>query len=158
MIAANQKRKKAADGLKDELLDRLFNADLLAFGYRLTPSRSSMPVQISPDFFDHASADWNNDEAEFNGKRFGHIRIIDPQSPAFSNKPRTGRPGSTSAIDEAVKQAIRSIPNFCNLPRKTACDEIRKIIGAPEIKGNGLGNENLAKHIVANCGSRRITK
>lgn len=157
-LTASAKRSKAIEQLKQLLLDELFNSNLLAVGYRQKPSESRGPVQIDPIFFEYPDIDWEGNCAEFNGKRFRAIRIFNPQILRGYQKLKTGRPSSGPVISAAIGQLVKINPDFCNLPRSIACEEIRKSIGKQSKPGNGLSDKNLEKYIIANCGVRRITK
>jgi hypothetical protein len=148
--------KAAIDRLKDSLLLDLSNSDLMAFGFRSSPSKSNNPVNIDPIFFDNPKVNWNDCSAEFNGKSYISIRIVDPEKLVQDKKLQIGRPSSGEIINSAIKDLILENPKFCNQPRKIACDQIRGKIGKIEIKGSGFSDVNLAKYIVKTCGSRSI--
>lgn len=143
--------------MKDALLIDLFNGNLNAVGYCILPSRSSIPRAISADFFQFAKIGWDDNSAEYEGKRYVKIRVFDPDADDGISIPRKGRPGSGSVI-LAVIAELMAHPDFsfCNLPRKAACEMIRQKIGHDEVSGNGLSDKNLSKHIVAQCESRAI--
>lgn len=155
-LAARQKRLDLIERLKDQLLDELFNSNFLALGYRLTPSESRGPVQISPMFFEYPEIDWDANFAEFNGKTYRSIRIVNPHNLPNSDKLKTGRPSSAGVINAAIKSLILQNPHFCDQPRASACQQVRDAIGEPGIPGNGLSDKNLEKYILANCGRRQI--
>jgi hypothetical protein len=155
---AHQKRLEMIEQLKEQLLDELFNSNVSAFGYRLTPSESRGPVQIDPVFFEYPEIDWDGNSAEFNGKSYRAISIIDPYNLPNADKLKTGRPSSGNVINAAIKELILNNPQFCNQHRAAACQQIRKSIGKPEIPGSGLSDKNLEKYIIANCGRRQIIK
>jgi len=155
-ISAAAARMTKIRELRKQLLSALFANRLIALGYREWPSTSAAPVKIDPDFFENPDIIWDENWAEAYGKRYGRIRVIDPQCiPEFS-KPQKGRPGSGESIISTIDRLIRANPNFCYLPRKTACDQIRELIGKPNIKGNGLSDINLSKHIVKMCPKRQL--
>lgn len=155
---ASQARKLVIDEMREQLLDELFNSNFSAFGYRLTPSESRGPVQIDPVFFEYPEIDWEGNSAEFNGKSYRAIGIIDPYNLPNPDRLKTGRPSSGDAINAAIKELIQKNPQFCDQHRAAACQQIRNTIGKPEIPGNGLSDKNLEKYIIANCGRRQIIK
>jgi hypothetical protein len=155
-LNANTKLAAIISRLKEELLDNLFNSNLLAFGYRQAPSQSRGPVQIDPTFFEYPEIDWEGNSAEFDGKKYRIIRIINSNDLKDEHKLRTGRPTSGPVINSAIIQLIKSHPEFCNLPRSIACHWIRDVIAHPSVSGNGLSNKNLEKYIILNCGRRKI--
>lgn len=150
-------RKLIIDEARELLLDELFNSNLLAFGYRLTPSESRGPVQIDAVFFEYPEIDWDANSAEFNGKSYRAIGIIDPNEIPNADKQKKGRPSSGDVILGAIKELILRNPEFCSQSRAVACQQIRIFIGQPEVPGNGLSDKNLEKYIVANCGRRQIS-
>lgn len=155
-INAKGKRDTLILEMQDDLLDELFTANLTALGYRERPSASSTPVAIAPEFFEDAKVEWERGGAEALGRRYNRIRVYDPYALPKTAKPKIGRIGSTEAIISAIDQLINLNPDFCDLPRKLACDRIRESLGIQEIPGNGLSNQNLSKYILQKCSSRRI--
>ena len=154
---ARVERTKFTNELQEELLDKLFNSDLLAFGYRQKLSESRGPVQIEPNFFEYPEIDWDGNTAEFNDRKYLTIRIANPKDLMAHQKPKTGRPTSGPVINAAINRLIKSNIEFCNLARSIACEEIRKSIGQQSKRGNGLSDKNLEKYILKNCGRRRIS-
>lgn len=140
--------------MKAESLTDLFNGQLLATAFREHPSRSQSPVMIDPEHFDHDDPDWQNETLTVNGVRYGRIRICDP---ARLHQDRFEPKGSGSSIDNAIEQLMLADSDFCKLPRKIASQKIRDFLGANEITGNGMSDQNLAKFIVRKCGKKRIT-
>lgn len=155
-LSASAERSAIISKLKDDLLDNLFNSTFLAFGYRQAPSKSRGPVQIDPTFFEYPEIDWEGNCAEFDGKKYRIIRIINSKDLRDEQKLKTGHPTSGPAINSAIIQLMKTHPEFCNIPRSVACEIIRKTINHPTISGNGLSDQNLGKYIIANCGRRRI--
>ncbi len=149
------KRREIEVKLKDHLLTELFNGQLLATGYRIAPSRSQAPVLIDPDKFGDGDPDWNEATFEYEGVIYSRIRIA--KLDIFPATPGNAK-GSVHSINAAIDHLQKQNPEFCNLPRKSACDQIRKFLGAIEVSGNGLSNQNLAKAIVRKCGPKRISR
>ncbi len=150
------KRGQLEVDLKEHVLTELFNGQLLATGYRISPSRSQAPVLIDPEKFECNDPDWNGATFDFEGVTYSRIRITDPDC-CQAVPPATAKE-SLDPIDAAIDHLQAQNPEFCNLPRKSACDQIRQFLGAIEISGNGLSNQNLAKAIVRKCGSKRISR
>lgn len=141
--------------MKEHLLEELFNAQLLATGYRSAPSRSQAPVLIDPEKFEHGDPDWKDETFEAHGITYCRIRVTHPAN----CQPAPARDkGSREAIDAAIDYLKSVNPGFCKLKRKIACEEIRQFLGSDEIAGNGLSDVNLSKAIVSKCGKRRISK
>ena len=157
-LNARAKRSAFGQQLKEELLDKLFNSDLLAFGYRQTPSESRSPVQIGPIFFEYPVIDWEANSAEFNGKKYRAIGILNPVDLLENQKLKTGHPSSGPVINSAIHRLMKFNPEFCAQPRSIACEQIRQTIGKQSKPGNGLSDKNLEKYIIANCGRRQIPK
>jgi hypothetical protein len=155
-LNAGRERDDLILEMRDDLLDELFNANLAAVGYREKPSVSAAPVAIAAEFFDGADIQWGRDSANGIGKRYNRIRIYDPCALPKAIKPKIGRIGSGDAINSAIDRLISSNPHFCDLLRKTACDQVRENLGIPEILGNGLSDQNLAKYVLRKCSKRRI--
>lgn len=147
-------RMRLEKEMKEEVLTDLFNGQLLATAYREFPSRSPSPVIIDPAKFENDDPDWQMETLVAYGFRYGRIRICSPETlPPVHSKPK----GSSNAIGDAIDQLIQENSDFCELPRKTACQKIRDYLGAKEIAGNGMSDQNLAKAIVRNCGQKRIS-
>jgi hypothetical protein len=155
-LAATSRRGTLILEMRGELLDELSNANLSALGYRELPSVSSAPVAIASEFFDSAKVHWDRNEAEAFGKRYNRVRIYDPYELPKTAKPKIGRIGSAEPVIAAIEQLIDLNPDFCDLPRKLACDQIRESLGIREISGNGLSNQNLSKYILQKCSNRQI--
>lgn len=150
----NATRLRLEKEMKEEVLTDLFNRQLLATAYREYPSRSQNPVVIDPAKFENNDPDWRAETLEAHGIRYGRIRISALGEPDTNQtKPR----GSVDAIDDAIDKAMLSNSAFCGLPRKIACQQIRDILDAKEISGNGMSDQNLAKAIVRKCGAKRIS-
>lgn len=146
-------RKRLERAMKEEVLTDLFNGQLLATAYRERPSRSQSPVLIDPTKFDNDDPDWQKETLAAHGIRYGRIRICNPEM----QRPVQSQPkGSIKAIDDAIDHLIQVNSDFCELPRKAACQRIRDYLGAKEIAGNGMSDQNLAKFIVLKCGKKRI--
>lgn len=127
---------------------------MLATGYRISPSRNQAPVLIGPEKFECNDPDWNGTTFEFEKIIYSRIRISKPEICAV--KPQNAK-GSVKSINAAIDHLRQENPEFCNLPRKSACEQIRQFLGAIEVSGNGLSNQNLAKAIVRKCGPKRIS-
>lgn len=151
---ASLDKQKLEKRLKDELLDLLFNAQLIATAYRVSPSRSGAPVAIDPEDFNYHEPNWELGTFEANDIKYGRLKICDPDAITIPQKPSRG---SGQAINLAVLDLIRDNPEFCELPRKSACQLVREAIGEEHSPGNGLSNTNIEKCIVANCGKKRIS-
>lgn len=156
-ISELQKRNSIIRQMKEDILDQLYNEDLIALAIRVRPSKSYYPVKIDADFFEDAQADWVRSTLEGLGRLYANVRIYDPRA-AAAMIPAKPRKGSVDLIEGAIADLKSSVPDFCNLPRKSACQMIREKLGNSEISGNGLSDKNLSKRIIAICGPRGITK
>ena len=145
-------RPKLESRMKEALLVDLFNAELIASAYRQSPSRSQSPVLIDPLKFDLHDPDWESETFEADGIRYIRVRI---SRPMLSNELAPAK-GSRQLIDETVQALSNSHPGFCQLPRKIACEAIRKSIGIEHKFGNGLSDKNLEKAILRKCGPKAI--
>jgi len=142
--------------LRDSLVDKLFNDQFQAFGYRISPSRSHAPVRIAPELFDGAKVDFERRLIRARGCDYIEITIVDPTR-VFNFRPkRTGRKGSADAIRKAIKALQNERFDLCGIERKIACELIRNKIGPNYPKGSGLSDVNLAKYILEVCPQRRI--
>ena len=151
-------RTQLKNDFRSELLDELFNNQLLATAYREAPTTSRSPVSISSDVFDAPDIDWENSRISFHGKTFGRVRITRPSAVRSdgATPSRIGRPGSKKAINTAIDALIKSNPDFCNLGRKSSADLIRKELNVASQNGRGLSETNLSKYIRTKCGLRPI--
>ena len=158
--AANVQMRELSDSLKEDLLERLFNGDLTATAYREQPSTSASPIELAPDDFEFADADWENARLFVNGKTYGRVRVIDERDMGDAElpNPRRGRPGSTAAIDAAINAMLSRRIDLQAMYRSEACQLIRVELGVPEKRGNGLSDINLSKRIVVKCGIKAVRK
>lgn len=152
--SASIDKQKLEKHLKDELLTDLYNEQLIATGYRISPSRSGAPVQIDPEDFSFHEPNWKLGTFEANGIKYGNLRICDPDAITLPKKPSRG---SGEVINLAISDLIRDNAEFCQMPRKSACQLVRETLGVEHSRGNGLSNTNIEKYIVANCGKKRIS-
>ncbi len=154
-----QQRQEITERLQSDLLDALYDGDLVATGYRVAPSPSRSPVQIDPNLFDDAEADWKNSIVRGLGEEFRNVRITDRAdlSGTSVDKPK-GRPGSGVAIAAAIERVALRNPEFCKLNRGKAAQLLRDELAVGDNTGNGLSDKNLAKYILVKCGSKRIIK
>lgn len=144
--------------LRDQLRIALLQGHLCAIGYRVVPTISRAPVRIEQNLFGNAKMNWHRNSIETLGRSYSEVRVFNSNDLPQRQKTKMGRPGSNDAINNAIAAIMKSDPEFANKPRKIACDEIRQFLGKEVKPGNGLGNTNLSKYIVANCGRRQITK
>ena len=144
--------------LQESLLDKLFNDELHAYGYRIAPSRSRAPVRISAELFEYSDVNWRRATMAARGCTYSEIQIINPMAIAGRHEPRHGPKGSGDVIRAAITTLQNKGADLSVIPRKLAFDLIRKEIGGDHPKGAGLSNTNLAKYIVEMCGTRRIRK
>lgn len=151
----DRERRHLAEQLQEGLLDRLFNGELHAYGYRIEPSRSGRPVGIAPDLFEDPKLDWEESRLTARALKYESIKILDPNRMPIR---RRGRIGSTATIREAIKQLKNSNKRFCGMSRKEACNAIREQIGEIAETGLGLSNKNLMKYILEVCPRRSLDK
>lgn len=152
--AAEQARNDIIEGMRESLLDALFNNQLIAFGYRKRPSRSTYPIKIDPDFFDGVDIHWNNSSAENFRLLYVDIRISQNIIPSSASS--TSRKGSLDAINTVIMELIIEYSDFCDLPRKKACELIRQKLNRIHVKGDGLSDQHLSKLIFKICPGRAI--
>ena len=154
-----QENSGIAMEMKSELLDDLFNGQLIATGYRVAQKRSRDPVEIDPNLFDDPEIDWRHSIVRGLAQEFHNVRISSPLPfPDVDKGGRKGRPGSGTAIKAAIERVASRNPDFCKLNRAQAANEIRKELSITEIPGNGLSDQNLAKYIRAKCGNKQISE
>lgn len=146
--------------LKEQLLETLYNADLIATAYREAPTTSDSPVSLSADDFKNAKADWLDSRLFFNGKTFGRVRITDAYASDPEELPQStrGRIGSRIAIDDAIDRLIAKGIDFQAIRRTEGCKLICLELGIVPKDGNGFSNINLSKRIVAKCGLKAHIK
>lgn len=153
-LKAKTERDRLEFEMREYLLTSLFNGELIAVGYRETPTRSQSPVRIANESFDTNAPNWRDETFFAHGIRFGRIRICDPGAlPPQKSKIR----GSRIAIDQAIDGLMKSNSEFCNLHRQEAAKLVRAHLGIEEKPGNGLSDQNLAKAIVRKCGPKGIS-
>jgi len=148
-------RTELENRMKEHLLTDLFNGQLIAAGYREFPSISQSPVIIDPEKFNNDDPDWSNQSLAAHGICYGRIKIADPSMLATKrfSKPQSG---SIAAIENAIIHLAKANSDFADLPRKTSCDMVRKLLGAESKSGNGLSDKNISKAIVRLCGNKKI--
>lgn len=149
-----QYKRNIEKEIKDYLLDQLFNDQLVATGNREAPSAGRVPVIIYPSKFEYDDPDWDHHTLTVHGYRYGQIRISNhnPISNDIDARPK----GAIDAIDRAIVELTNYESEFCDLPRKIACNKVRNCLGYENKTGNGLSDENISKRIVQKCGSKRI--
>jgi len=150
--ASRQKRELAA-AMKNNLIDRLLNSQLVATGYRETPSVSSSPVFIEPAHFNGCKLNWEISQVTAHGRQWGSVKISQPSVSA----PSANR-GSGNAIRLAILELQNERVNFNSIPRKKGVHLIRIKLGQKHELGNGLSDVNLAKLIVEVCGKKGLSK
>ena len=148
---ASRQRRELADAMKENLLDALFNSQLVATGFREFPSPSSNVVRIDADHFDDGSLDWDKSKLSADGRKWGRIKISSP-SICIEQTPK----GSRAAIRQAIRELSFGGLNFNSITRKVGAQAIRDKLSLKEERGNGLSDVNLAKLIVEECGKRGI--
>lgn len=151
-------RAELESELREQLLIELFNDELHAYAYRVSPSRSRSPVRIAAELFDVHDPDWQSETLLARGIEYAEIRIVDPIRIAGFQRRRTGRKGSAQAIRDAIAALQSEGFDLCGIPRKVACDAIREKIGNSYAKGSGFSNVNLSKYILEKCQRRGIDK
>lgn len=153
----NAEKRRIELEMQEDLLDRLFDGELMALGFRIFPSRSAAPVAIDASFFEFLAIGWADNSAAFEGKRYAQIRIIERDADFDVSAPLIGRPSSGGVILAAIDELMADQEmSFCSLPRKIACAKIRHKISHQEISGNGLSDKNLSKYILQKCQRRQI--
>lgn len=152
-VRTRQVRREKEDQLREELLTDLFNAQIIATGFRERPSLSSAPVLIDAEHFAEGVADWEQSKFEANGRIWNRVRVSSPIEPTVRKVPNSGE-----AINSAIHALIEKNTEFAIAPRKKQCDLVRKEIGRTYCSGNGLSDQNIAKRIVGICGIKRVTK
>lgn len=152
-FSAYREREILEKEMKECVLVKLFNGDLIATGYRESPSPSRYPIAIERDQFEIDDPDWDNQSHTAGGYRYGRIkisRLLPPLERAASAQ------GLISAIDKAIDQLILSDATFCTHTRKVSSQKVRDYLGIPESLGNGLSDKNIERAILRKCGSKRI--
>jgi len=152
--APYREKRQLEAALKEQLLETLYNADLIATAYREAPTTSDSPVSLSADDFANAKADWLDSRLFLNGKTFGRVRITDPHANNLEElpKPIRGRIGSRIAIDDAIDRLIVKGIDFQAIRRTEGCKLICQELGIVPKDGDGFSNINLSKRIVSKCG------
>ncbi len=158
LAEAMQRRLALEEQMRSDLLDDLFNEQLIATGYQRSAKTARWPTIIGSIAFDDGEPDWKAETITWRGQLFASVRITDPalilaQSPSK----RKGRPGSGKAINEAIERVMASNRNFCELNRANACQLILDEIGIKAVPGNGLSAKSLERYIRHKCGNRTIT-
>jgi hypothetical protein len=155
-LNSRREREALAEELRERLLDRLFNDELHAYGYRVAPSRSHHPTRIAPDLFDDPKLDWGDSHLTARGLTYEGVKVLDPQRISNQAKRRKGRIGSAATIRKAIKQLKDSNVDICVMRRKDACNVVRAQIGEIAEIGLGLTNQNISKYILEFCPKRSL--
>jgi len=154
-LKSKAERDSLIKHMQGDLLDRLFNSDLVALGKRQRPSKSPYAVSIDADFFEFAVANWNLCTVECHGKLYSGVRVYDPNA-ELANPQVNQSKGSIGAIDLAIAELKLEISEFCTMPRKLAAQLVREKLGQLQIDGNGLSVKNISKRILLQCPIRAI--
>lgn len=144
--------------LKSTLADRINDGEFELLGYRAEPIRSRGPVSIPNPDLKKYPPDWKEESLQIRDELYFELRLSPSQARAGVSK-RRGRPGSNGKILEIVEQLIAEPDTqFCNLPRKPACDLVRSAlnkIGIPTTQnGSGFSDNNIEKIILKRCPPR----
>ena len=148
-------RREFENELREWLLEELFNDQLQAYAYRVSPSRSRSTVRIAAELFEH-DPNWQSESLQARGIEYTEIRVVDPSRMVGFQKHRTGRKGSADAIRKAIAVLQSEGVDLCGIDRGSACEAIIRKLGKSHPKGSGLSNQNLAKYILEVCPKRRI--
>ncbi|OYX39680.1 MAG: hypothetical protein B7Y98_04725 [Sphingomonas sp. 32-62-10] len=155
---ATQRRRDNEIRLQDDLLELLFNGQLIATGFVRSINPRPKPVIIEPDTFDgDANVDWRNSIISNLGVTYENVRVSDLETVVARPQKRIGRPGSGDAINTAIDALMNSDPEFCTGNRKIASEKIRNYLGNQATDQSGLSDINLAKYIRRKCPKRVIT-
>ena len=159
-FAATRTKQETEDSLKESLLERILNNELVATGYRERPTRSTIPVVIDAEIFESVKPEWEKSWLSEFGLTYNRVRVTNLATiELVPIKTRSvGRPGSGEAIAAAITVLIRNETGFCDLDRKVACEKIRDHLGGTPIRGSGLSNQNLSKYILQACPQKRVSK
>lgn len=137
--------------LQEQLLDRLYDGDLIAIGYPVAPRPTGKLTAIDPDYFDTPEIDWNRSALKTRGFTYDDVRVV-AESETFlrANRPKIGRPTKASEINAAIVQIAKRTPEFCKLPRKIAVQRLRAELNDAE-GDKGAGDKTLEKYISKFC-------
>ncbi|CAN0268473.1 unnamed protein product, partial [Phaeothamnion confervicola] len=120
------------DDLKTELLKRLQNGELLAFGFSMNEAATAPPIQIPHRFFVARFFKWRLDVISDPPIEFRQVRIaqigVKAQSVRSSESMKVGRPSAQEAIFEALNALVQNDPSMYDKQRKTQSDEVQKYI------------------------------
>lgn len=150
-------KRQFQNDLRGSLLGALANDQLAAYGFRVSPSRSSGPVRIAAELFHEAKANWKTGEVTARGCTYLEIRIIDLGSVANWERSRPGPKGSGDAVRTAIKSIQKRDIDLCGIPRKKAFGLIKAELGQEYAKGSGLSDVNLGKFLLEFCPARGIS-
>ena len=152
-VAASAQRRTLEEHLQEELLTDVLNEQLVAIGYRESPSIGTAPVAIDAAHFDDGDADWRSSRFEANGLIWNRVRVADPARLLVPRKP-----SSADLIREVISDLRDADAGFYKKPRKSQTHLIIEKIGIMPSSGNGLSVSNIEKLIVEICGKRAISK
>ena len=152
-VAASVQQGELEQHLKEELLTDVLNEQLVALGYRQSPSIGTAPVLIDAAHFEIGEADWRSSRFEANGLIWNRVRVSHPARSAVARKP-----SSADFIRKVISDFHNADANFCKRPRKSQIHLILGKIGVEPVSGNGLSASNIEKLIVEICGKRAISK
>ena len=156
IVVNNNHNNEIVADIKESLLERIYNNQLTALGYRIEPSVYRSPVRIDSEKFYNNDPDWDNETLDARGYRYAEIRIVDPSKIPDAVKPRRGRIGSGTIIRRTIAEMISEGFDICNVDRQIAVNEIIRRISNKNPKGSGLSPQNLRKYILEICPKRNI--
>lgn len=113
--------------LKSDLLKKLSNGELLAFGYSTEDAASAPPVQIPQRFLADRFVDWARDMIcdppyEYRQVRITQLRTVEEAT--LTTKQRRGRPSSQDEMFNALRKLINNDRSFVTKSRKVQTHEM----------------------------------
>lgn len=151
------RRSKLELEMKESLLSDLFNGQLIATGYRQSPSISQSPVVIAAEKFENDDPNWHRETLKVHGIEYGQIRIAAPDS-SLNNSQVIAHRGSKLIIEAAVQALKVSDPQFGVGNRKQDWQKVCAYLNVDSVSGNGLSFQNVCKTIVLICGTKAIKR
>ena len=146
-----RQKANALEIMREEILLKLFNEELLAYGFAMGRNDRS-PRLISPEFWYNAKVDWEQEIVDNGNSKFNRLRIIDPyEYPELELQPKIGRPTKKEKIYSACKELFKRDNGFFQLVNKTKVQKVREYIKHkhPEIDvyGPSMGDDAIRKRI-----------
>jgi len=150
-------KSQIEDELKCLVNKGLLDGDLVAYGYRESPSRSNGPVRIDISSTRSIDVDWKYDRLETYDHVYNRVGILNSNEAElpFEQQSNSKPINAIGSIKTAIDTLIENNPEFIYETRKMQAHLVRKYLNVCHDKYDGYSDKNIAKHLRDICGLKR---